>query len=159
MKLHAFLAVVISICLLFCGCAAKTADPTPVTSGFSADVQIDYDDNVFKGTLTFKNTNDFEVVFSYPEIISGLKIVYNAGEATVNYNGLDYSGMYDFSAVNLLSDALKELETNPIPSDEGEYDYGQYEVKVNNKGYVTEIDFNDIDLEIYLSNQKLITTE
>ena len=88
-----------------------------MTSEFSSDVEINYDDNIYKGKVYFNNSNDFKANFTYPEIVSGLEIVYNTGETKVTYKGLDFSGMYDMSALNMLSDALKKLETNPVPND------------------------------------------
>ena len=64
--------------------------------------------------------------------------------------------MYDMSALNMLSDALKNLETNPVPTDEGEYDYDKFEIKVNDKGFIPEIHFDDIDLKVIFKNQQLI---
>ena len=156
MNLKHLMSLILAVILLFCGCAERIKGPTPVTSEFSSDVEINYDDNIYKGKVYFNNSNDFKATFSYPEIISGLEIVYNAGETKVTYKGLDFSGMYDMSALNMLSDALKKLETNPVPNDEGEYDYDKFEIKVNDKGFITEIDFDDIDLKVIFKNQQLI---
>lgn len=156
MNLKHVVSLILAVTLMFCGCAERVDNPTPVTAGFSADVEINYDDHIYKGTVYFNNSNDFKATFSYPEIISGLEIVYNTGETKVTYKGMDFSGMYDMSALNMLSDALKELETNPVPKDEGEYDYGKFEIKVNDKGFITEIDIDDIDFKATLKNQQLI---
>ena len=156
MNLKHLMSLILAVILLFCGCAESAKGPSPVTSEFSSDVEINYDDNIYKGKVYFNNSNDFKANFTYPEIVSGLEIVYNTGETKVTYKGLDFSGMYDMSALNMLSDALKNLETNPVPTDEGEYDYDKFEIKVNDKGFITEIDFDDIDLKVIFKNQQLI---
>ncbi len=156
MNYKLIISLLLASLLLFCGCAESVSSTAPITSGFSADTEIYYGDNVYKGTVRINNANDFKASFSYPDIISGLEIAYNAGETKVTYKGLDFSGMYDMSALDLLSDALKELETNPLQSDEGEYDYGKFDIKVDKNGYITEIEYDDIDLKAIFKNQKLI---
>jgi len=157
LKVRAVTAVVVFLLVLFCGCSKLNSEKTPVTSGFSSDVEIKINDLDYFGKLTYSNSNDFVIELTSPDIVSGLKIVFEAGQPTVTYKGINCTNLYDFSAASMISEALKELEVNGVfDAEEGIYDCGDFIITVNDAGFITEIDVKDYNAKIFLSNHKLI---
>ncbi len=157
LRLFAIITVVAVLCLTLCGCSQNINKPTIVTSDFSADVEFSYEDNQYKADLIFNNTNNFELYFNAPDFISGLNVKMTAGEPKVTFNGLDANGMYDYSSILFMAKALKESEINPeYDSDDRKLECGEFDLYIDENGFVNKITVDDFDVEIRLSNHKLL---
>lgn len=158
MKLRA-VALMSAVSLIFlCGCSVKADTILPITSNFTADVQIEYEDVTCLGNIEFVGTNDFTVNITSPESLNGLTVDFNTGETNVSYKGLNCTGIYDFSAVSMLEEALTELELNEkIDYKDGKFVCDKFTLQTDDKGFIKSIEFNEISLKIFLSNHAVIS--
>lgn len=144
--------------VLFCGCSAKAEPVLPITSNFTADVQIEYEDVTCSGNIEFSGTNDFTVNITSPDSLNGLTVDYNTGETNISYKGLNCTGIYDFSAVSMLENALTEMECyENIEYIDGKFVCDRFALQTDENGFITSIEFMNIDLKIILSNHAVIS--
>lgn len=142
--------------LSLCSCSVKKT-VVPITSNFSADLRIEYDDLVSEGNIEFVNVSDFTVNITSPETINGLKIDVNADKIDVDYKGLNCTNLYDFSAVSMFLDAVKDLNfSTDFKYDDGKIEFDGYEIYIRDDGFIEKIEFDDYDLKIILSNHRTI---
>ena len=149
--------IFVLICVLsLCSCSVKKT-VVPITSNFSADLRIEYDNLVSEGNIEFVNVSDFTVNITSPETINGLKIDVNADKIDVDYKGLNCTNLYDFSAVSMFLDAVKDLNfSTDFKYDDGKIEFDGYEIYIRDDGFIEKIEFDDYDLKIILSNHRTI---
>ncbi len=143
--------------VMLCSCSPKEKMVMPVTANFAADIKIEYDNLTCDGRVEFVNMGDFTVNITSPETLDGLKIDVNADDVKIEYKGLDCSELYDFSAISLFSSAVTDLEfdTN-FKYNDGRFVSDDCSIAIDDKGFITEIDFEKIELKINLSNHEVI---
>ncbi|MBQ2296489.1 MAG: hypothetical protein II257_05045 [Clostridia bacterium] len=142
--------------ILLCGCKVKKSI-VPITSNFSADICIEYEDFSCEGNIDFVNISDFTVNITSPETINGLKVDVNADKIDANYKGLNCTNLYDFSSVSMFLNAMKNIDfTTDFEYDDGKIKFDDYEIDIDENGFIKLIEFDEYDLKIYFRNQKTI---
>ena len=142
--------------ILLCGCKVKKSI-VPITSNFSADICIEYEDFSCEGNIDFVNISDFTVNITSPETINGLKVDVNADKIDANYKGLNCTNLYDFSSVSMFLNAMKNIDfTTDCEYDDGKIKFDDYEIDIDENGFIKLIEFDEYDLKIYFRNQKTI---
>lgn len=142
--------------ILLCGCKVKKSIG-PIMSNFSADICIEYEDFSCEGNIDFVNISDFTVNITSPETINGLKVDVNADKIDANYKGLNCTNLYDFSSVSMFLNAMKNIDfTTDFEYDDGKIKFDDYEIDIDENGFIKLIEFDEYDLKIYFRNQKTI---
>ncbi len=85
-----FFAAVIIILTAGCEKQSKNTAPPPPPASFSADLSVNFCGTEMKATLIQKNSDEFEMKMSSPEIMSDLTLIYSNGECTATYEGLEF---------------------------------------------------------------------
>ena len=151
MRAKSILLVAISIALL-CSCSVKKTI-VPITSNFSADIRIEYEDLNCGGNIEFVNFSDFTVNITSPETLNGLKVDVNADKIDAEYKGLNCTNLYDFSSISMFLNAMKNIDiTADFEYDNGKIIIDGCKIDIDEKGFIKQIEFDEYDLKIYLSN-------
>ena len=138
--------------ILLCGCKVKKSI-VPITSNFSADICIECEDFSCEGNIDFVNISDFTVNITSPETINGLKVDVNADKIDANYKGLNCTNLYDFSSVSMFLNAMKNIDfTTDFEYDDGKIKFDDYEIDIDENGFIKLIEFDEYDLKIYFRN-------
>lgn len=155
MRAKLILLVAISLVLL-CSCSSKKPI-IPITSNFSADIRIEYEDFNCDGNIEFVNVSDFTVNITSPETLNGLKVDVNADKIDAEYKGLNCTNLYDFSSISMFLNAMKNVNfTTDFEYDNGKITFDDFEIDIDEKGFIKQIEFDEYDLKIYLSNHNKI---
>ena len=150
------LLLAVTCMILLCGCKVKKSI-VPITSNFSADICIEYEDFSCEGNIDFVNISDFTVNIPSPETINGLKVDVNADKIDANYKGLNCTNLYDFSSVSMFLNAMKNIDfTTDFEYDDGKIKFDDCEIDIDENGFIKLIEFDEYDLKIYFSNQRTI---
>ena len=150
------LLLAVTCMILLCGCKVKKSI-VPITSNFSADICTEYEDFSCEGNIEFVNISDFTVNITSPETIKGLEVDVNADKIDANYKGLNCTNLYDFSSVSMFLNAMKNIDfTTDFEYDDGKIKFDDYEIDIDENGFIKLIEFDEYDLKIYFINQRTI---
>ena len=142
--------------ILLTSCSVKKTI-VPVTSNFTADIRIEYEDFQCEGNIEFINVSDFTVNITSPETINGLKIDVNADKIDVEYKGLNCTNLYDFSAISIFLNTIKSIDfTSKFEYDNGKIEFYDCEIYIDENGFIKSIEFDEEDLKIFFSSQRSI---
>lgn len=113
MKLRIFAAVTASaLCLCSCSSSAG-AKPCDVDEKFSSDVKITQNDKEYTAKLSRADADIWELAFSAPKTVAGLKLGFTGNVCTLELEGLKYEldrkNVPQYSMASLCCGALEEL--------------------------------------------------
>ncbi len=116
-RAFSFLAAL--VLLIAAGCekqSPNSATPPPLPTSFSANLSADFCGTEMKAKLTQKSNEEYIIEMLSPDIMTPLKLTYNRGVCTVNYDGLEFesdSGRFPQSEFGaLLTQALSYIGQN-----------------------------------------------
>ena len=86
-------ALLMAACLAACSAAggAKTNKPNGLDSSFQAAVGVILEDLNAEGTIKRFGNGMWEVEFTSPNSLSGVKLSFSEGNVTASYKGLNFS--------------------------------------------------------------------
>lgn len=113
MKLK-ILAAVITSALCLCSCSSSSgAKPCDVDEKFSSSVKITQDDKEYTAKLSRADADIWELAFSAPDTVAGLKLGFTGNICTLELEGLKYEldrkNVSQYSMASLCCGAMEQL--------------------------------------------------
>ncbi len=84
------LTLVLFIVLSFVACFKKKGSEQPVTTGFSCDVEVKYQEMDVKGHLTRSSAGTLVFDINEPESLNGLSMQWNGDTITLKLHGISF---------------------------------------------------------------------
>lgn len=161
------LTALTAVCL--CACSApgkdKSTSPNGLNSRFQAAVTVTIEDLTAEGILKRFGDGMWDVEFSSPNTLSGVKISFSDGNVTASYKGLNFSVPQSALPVkammlNLISaadDLAKNEELTGVSEDgmtkiSGSLDGGDYTLTVDKSGNISSFEMPNNKLKITFSD-------
>jgi hypothetical protein len=168
-RLIAFAVVIMTaFCLIACTgsvTGSKTTVPNGLSGSFQADVTVILGELEAEGIIKRFGSGSWDIEFSSPNTLSGVKLSFEEGNVTASYKGLDFSVPRSALPVksmllNLISavddlavnDELKGIDEDGVTSISGSLDGGEYTLTVDKNGNITSFVMPNNDLEIIFRN-------
>lgn len=134
---------------------------SPILSGFKCDFTIE--NSELSGEIEVQNDGNLIISFSGDDIINGLKMQVKQEAVTVDVNGITetYSRQEvpEDSPAFYIYDALTASK-NIKPKSDGDYfkingdcKNGEFSVKLNSSGFISELTLNDSGTVLLFKNQ------
>lgn len=155
--------------IVLTGCGEKKtmkSAKTGLSSAFSCDMKLLYDDSEFCGKITRSGTGLWNIEFTAPETLAGVKLSFINDDVTASYKGLDFTipkkAMPVKSIISNLISAVDELagseEMQCVTNDgeiivEGELEQGEYKLVMDEKsGCVKSFEMKNIKAYLTFEN-------
>lgn len=168
-KLIAFvLTVILSSCLISCsgiGGQGKASSENGLDSQFQAVISITLDELNAEGTLKRFGSGSWEVEFSSPNTLSGIKLSFSEGNTSASYKGLNFSVPQSalpvksmmLNLITAVDDLAKNEELSGNETDgglqiEGSLDGGEYTLTVDKNGNISSFAMPGNKLSISFSD-------
>lgn len=164
-RLAAFVITILTaVCLAACTVAGKdkTTKPNGLGGSFQAAVTVALDELNAEGTLKRFGDGMWEIEFSSPNTLSGVKLTFSDGNVSASYKGLNFSVPQSALPVksmmlNLISaaddlaknDELTGVEEDGMLKISGALDGGDYTLAVDKDGNISSFE---------MPNNKLVIT-
>lgn len=166
--------ILTAVCFVACtvtGGDKKTA-PNGLSDSFQAAVFIELDELDAEGTLKRFGSGMWEIEFTSPNTLSGVKLSFDEGNVTASYKGLNFSVPQSALPVkammlNLISAAeslateteLTGEEDDGMIEIEGTLDGGEYTLTVDKNGNIFSFEMPNNDLEMHFTDVRPIDAE
>lgn len=166
MKRLLFLIIALVTAVVFSGCGGKHTVrdvKSGLDSSFESDVKISYDDSEYAGKIIRKQSGVWEVEFTMPETIAGVKLEFMNRDVTASYKGLTFTVPKSalpvksmlVNMINVVDELASsdEIECNDkdgILVIQGEIDQGKYVLNINEKTCAIisfEMENSDVHME------------
>ncbi len=90
-RLFGFVMALLLAMALFTACSSRAKEPEkPVTTGFSCDVDMTYQDMHIKGRLTRPSTGTLKMEFAEPSSLEGISMEWDGENVTVKVGALSF---------------------------------------------------------------------
>ena len=150
-----------AICLTACSVAdvGRSSRKNSLGCGFSADVSIKMDRLEAEGTIKRFGDGVWEIEFSEPNTLSGVKLEFSEGNVLASYKGLSFSVPQSAVPVKaMMLNLIKAVDGNAKESElKGEEKDGLFQVKGSLDGgdYVLTVDDGGLVSGFDMPNNKL----
>lgn len=169
MKRLFLLIIALVTAAVFSGCGGKHTVKdvkAGLDSSFESDMKITYDDSEFAGKIVRNGSGEWEVEFTMPETIAGVKLTFINRDVTASYKGLTFtvpksalpvkSMLVNFiNVVDELasSDKVECTAKDGILVMQGEIDQGKYDLNVDEKTCkILSFDMENSDVHMEFQN-------
>lgn len=115
MRSGPFISAVIclGISLALCSCSHSSTTPCDIDEQFTSQVTITQDGKEFSAELTRADADIWEMSFSKPDTVAGMKIGLTGGSCTLRFQGLSYqldrNDLSPYSMVSIGCEAMEKL--------------------------------------------------
>lgn len=171
MKRLVSFAVMIITAVMFVACSSPIKSETSRKNGlncaFESSVNITIDKLNAEGVIKRFGDGVWDVEFSTPSTLSGVKLAFDSGNVTASYKGLDFSVPQSALPVkammlNLISavdtnarlDELKGSENDNVLEVSGSLDSGEYVICVGKDGKLISFEMENNKLKMIFSDMK-----
>ncbi len=158
------LTILMALCLVSCSVPLKstTSRKNGLDCAFQADVSITLDRLQAEGVVKRFGTGAWEVEFSSPNTLSGVKLEFSEGNTEASYKGLSFSVPQSAVPVRaMMLNLIKAVDSNAKSEElKGEEKDGSLEVsgKLDGGEYVIMVDKNGKLCGFEMENNKLKMT-
>ena len=171
-KITAFAAAALSAAVCFTSCSVPmkkdAARKNGLGSSFSADASITIEKLNAEGVVQRSGKGEWDIEFSAPNSLSGVKLDFSEGSVTASYKGLSFSVPQSAVPVkammlNLIKavdenadlSELKGEEKDDILQISGSLDGGGYLLSVDSEGCLSGFEMPNNDLKMTFTNLKV----
>lgn len=162
-------AIVIVAALCLCACSVsvgdKTEKPNGLAGAFQASATVTIENLEAQGSISRFGNGMWQVEFSSPNTLGGVKLEFSEGNVSASYKGLNFSVPQSALPVkammlNLMS-AVDDLASNPELSGEeengmlkitGSLDGGEYILMTDENGNITSFEMPNNNLKIVFAD-------
>lgn len=155
------------ITMVSCG-QKKTVDSSGsgLGSTFTCDMILLYEDSEYCGKINRTDTRSWEIEFSSPETLAGVKLSFVNDDVTASYKGLDFtvpkkalpvkSVLSNF--ITVVDEISSQEKMQCVEKDgelvvEGQIDQGEYELVINKKnGTISSFEMKNTNVVIEFEN-------
>ena len=168
-KLTAFTAAAVSAAVCFTSCSVPMKNDSSRRNGlaaaFSADASITIEKLSAEGVLTRSGKGEWDMEFSSPDTLSGVRLGFSDGSVTASYKGLSFSVPQSAVPVkammlNLIKAVDEKAELSELKGEEkddvlrisGELEGGSYVLSVDSEGLLSSFEMPNDSLTMSFSN-------
>ncbi|MCM1507824.1 MAG: hypothetical protein NC177_11925 [Ruminococcus flavefaciens] len=174
-RLIAF-AVMILTAVVMVACSSPIKSETSRKNGlncaFESSVNITIDKLNAEGILKRFGDGMWDVEFSAPNTLSGVKLVFDSGNVSASYKGLDFSvpqsalpvkammlNLIEAVDANARLEELKGSENDNVLEVSGSLEGGDYIISVGKDGRIVSFEMENNKLKIVFTDMKEISSE
>lgn len=171
MKRLVSFAVMIITAVMFVACTSPIKSETSRKNGlncaFESSVNITIDKLNAEGIVKRFGDGVWDIEFSAPNTLSGVKLAFDGGVVTASYKGLDFSvpqsampvkammlNLIEAVDTNARLDELKGSENDNVLEVSGSLDGGDYIISVGKDGKLISFDMENNKLKMIFSDMK-----
>ncbi|MDE6035021.1 MAG: hypothetical protein K2G36_03835 [Ruminococcus sp.] len=171
MKRLVSMVVMIVTVVMFVGCTSpikpETSRKNGLKSAFESKVNISIDKLNAEGIVKRFGEGVWDVEFSEPNTLSGVKLAFDGGVVTASYKGLDFSvpqsampvkammmNLIEAVDTNARLEELKGSEKDNVLEVTGSLDGGDYVISVGKDGRLVSFDMENNKLKMIFSDMK-----
>lgn len=168
-------AVMIITAVMFVACSSPIRSETSRKNGlncaFESSVNITIDKLNAEGIMKRFGDGMWDVEFSSPNTLSGVKLVFDSGNVSASYKGLDFSvpqsalpvkammlNLIEAVDTNARLDELKGTEKDNVLEVSGSLEGGDYIISVGKDGKIISFNMENNKLKIIFSDMKEISS-
>lgn len=168
-------AVMIITAVMFVACSSPIKSETSRKNGlncaFESSVNITIDKLNAEGIMKRFGDGMWDVEFSSPNTLSGVKLVFDSGNVSASYKGLDFSvpqsalpakammlNLIEAVDTNARLDELKGTENDNVLEVSGSLEGGDYIISVGKDGKIISFNMENNKLKIVFSDMKEISS-
>ncbi|MDE6779913.1 MAG: hypothetical protein K2J40_00430 [Ruminococcus sp.] len=168
-------AVMIITAVMFVACSSPIRSETSRKNGlncaFESSVNITIDKLNAEGIMKRFGDGMWDVEFSSPNTLSGVKLVFDGGNVSASYKGLDFSvpqsalpvkammlNLIEAVDTNARLDELKGTENDNVLEVSGSLEGGDYIISVGKDGKIISFNMENNKLKIIFSDMKEISS-
>lgn len=171
MKRLVSFAVMIITAVMFVACSSPIKSETSRKNGlncaFESSVNITIDKLNAEGVIKRFGDGVWDVEFSTPNTLSGVKLAFDSGNVTASYKGLDFSvpqsalpvkammlNLIEAIDTNARLEELKGTENDNVLEIGGSLDGGEYVICVGKEGKLISFEMENNKLKMIFSDMK-----
>ena len=171
MKRLVSFAVMIITAVMFVACSSPIKSETSRKNGlncaFESSVNITIDKLNAEGIIKRFGDGVWDVEFSTPNTLSGVKLAFDSGNVTASYKGLDFSvpqsalpvkammlNLIEAIDTNARLEELKGTENDNVLEVGGSLDGGEYVICVGKDGKLISFEMENNKLKMFFSDMK-----
>ncbi len=160
-------AIVMSLCTVSCSVPMKndSVRRNGLSSGFTGDVSITIDKLQAEGIVQRSGEGDWNIEFSAPNTLSGVRLDFNEGNVSASYKGLTFSVPQSAVPVkSMMLNLIKAVDDNAAQTElkgeekddalriSGSLEGGDYTLSVDGEGNLSGFDMPNNKLIMKFSN-------
>ena len=160
-------AIVMSLCTVSCSVPMKndSVRRNGLSSGFTGDVSITIDKLQAEGIVQRSGEGDWNIEFSAPNTLSGVRLDFNEGNVSASYKGLTFSVPQSAVPVkSMMLNLIKAVDDNAAQTElkgeekddalriSGSLEGGDYTLSVDSEGNLSGFDMPNNKLIMKFSN-------
>ncbi|MBE6863957.1 MAG: hypothetical protein E7495_05230 [Ruminococcus flavefaciens] len=160
-------AIVMSLCAVSCSVPMKndSVRRNGLSSGFTGDVSITIDKLQAEGIVQRSGEGDWNIEFSAPNTLSGVRLDFNEGNVSASYKGLTFSVPQSAVPVkSMMLNLIKAVDDNAAQAElkgeekddalriSGSLEGGDYTLSVDSEGNLSGFDMPNNKLVMKFSN-------
>ncbi len=160
-------AIVMSLCTVSCSVPMKndSVRRNGLSSGFTGDVSITIDKLQAEGIVQRSGEGDWNIEFSAPNTLSGVRLDFNEGNVSASYKGLTFSVPQSAVPVkSMMLNLIKAVDDNAAQTElkgeekddalriSGSLEGGDYTLSVDGEGNLSGFDMPNNKLTMKFTN-------
>ncbi len=166
-------ALTLAVCSVSCSMptsGGSSARENGLSCSFGSPMELTLDDMSAEGEIRRMGDGEWNIEFSSPNTLSGVELSFSEGSVTASYKGLNFSvpksalpvkamilNLIEAVDSNAKLDKLNGSEKEGLLEITGTLEGGDYILKVDTEGYISEFEMPNNKLKIVFTDVNTIT--
>lgn len=166
-------ALTLAVCSVSCSMptsGGSSARENGLSCSFGSPMELTLDDMNAEGEIRRMGDGEWNIEFSSPNTLSGVELSFSEGSVTASYKGLNFSvpksalpvkamilNLIEAVDSNAKLDKLNGSEKEGLLEITGTLEGGDYILKVDTEGYISEFEMPNNKLKIVFTDVNTIT--